>query len=280
MSDASSKPKALSRWEQLKPTHFFGDTWRESNARRIDSQEPDWTPFGILAFCSLILVLINYFGQSSWLFEHARQWAQSDPYWAEVVQDETRFSLYLKLWWGGWRFVGYIVLPALFIRLVLKGSIREHGFGFGKLKEHLWIYGLAASIVLVLVGIVSFFPSFQNKYPMFRHAGDSWRLLLLWEAVYALQFLGLEFFYRGFWVKSLEPYMGSMAIAAMMVPYCMIHFGKPWPETVGAIAAGLALGTLALKSRSIWPGFLVHVTVAFAMDAAALLQTGGLPTEW
>ena len=43
------------------------------------------------------------------------------------------------------------------------------------------------------------------------------------------------------------------------------------------ILAGVVLGTLALKTRSIWSGFLIHVTVAVSMDLAALLQTRGLP---
>jgi membrane protease YdiL (CAAX protease family) len=66
-------------------------------------------------------------------------------------------------------------------------------------------------------------------------------------------------------------------VLAMVVPYCMIHFGKPWAEALAAIIAGVVLGTLALKTRSIWSGFLIHVTVAVSMDLAALLQTQGLP---
>jgi len=74
--------------------------------------------------------------------------------------------------------------------------------------------------------------------------------------------------------------MGSQAIFAMVVPYVMIHFGKPMPETFAAILAGIFLGTLAMKTRSIWAGFLIHVSVAVSMDVAALLQTGGLPHAW
>jgi hypothetical protein len=66
-------------------------------------------------------------------------------------------------------------------------------------------------------------------------------------------------------------------VMAMVVPYCMIHFGKPWAECLAAILAGTVLGTLSLKTRSIWSGFLIHVTVAISMDLAALLQTRGLP---
>ncbi len=51
----------------------------------------------------------------------------------------------------------------------------------------------------------------------------------------------------------------------------MIHFyGKPFPETIGAIFAGIILGTLAMRTRSIWGGVLIHVGVAMTMDALAL----------
>ena len=59
----------------------------------------------------------------------------------------------------------------------------------------------------------------------------------------------------------------------MVVPYCMIHFGKPMAETIAAIVAGIALGILSLKSKSI-PGIFIHYSVAIAMDFAALYQKG------
>ena len=54
----------------------------------------------------------------------------------------------------------------------------------------------------------------------------------------------------------------------------MIHFGKPFPETVGAIVAGLVLGTMALRSKSIIPGICVHFTIAIGMDLLSLWQQG------
>jgi membrane protease YdiL (CAAX protease family) len=55
-----------------------------------------------------------------------------------------------------------------------------------------------------------------------------------------------------------------------MVPYCMIHFAKPLPETFGAIIAGVVLGFMSLATRSIWMGALLHIAVALTMDLAAL----------
>ena len=72
---------------------------------------------------------------------------------------------------------------------------------------------------------------------------------------------------------------GSGAIVVMMVPYCMIHYGKPMPETFGAIGAGLILGTVAMRTRSIWGGVLIHVGVAWTMDLFAVTHcpTDGRP---
>jgi membrane protease YdiL (CAAX protease family) len=64
----------------------------------------------------------------------------------------------------------------------------------------------------------------------------------------------------------------------MVVPYCMVHYPKPLPETLAAIVAGIALGTLAMKTRSIWGGVLIHVGVALTMDLLAVAQCP-LPSE-
>jgi hypothetical protein len=113
-------------------------------------------------------------------------------------------------------------------------------------------------------------------YPKYRAAGASWAQLLTWEAIYGLQFLMLEFFFRGFMLFALARQLGSLAIFVMVVPYSMIHFGKPMAECVGSILAGIALGTIALRTGSFAGGVMVHCTVAWGMDLFALLRTGAL----
>jgi membrane protease YdiL (CAAX protease family) len=54
------------------------------------------------------------------------------------------------------------------------------------------------------------------------------------------------------------------------VPYCMIHFGKPYLEAVGAILAGIALGSLSMRTKSIYQGFMLHITIAAMMDWLSL----------
>jgi membrane protease YdiL (CAAX protease family) len=89
-----------------------------------------------------------------------------------------------------------------------------------------------------------------------------------------VQFFGLEFFFRGFLLHSLKPSLGTYSIFVMMVPYCMIHWGKPMPEAFAAIFAGLFLGWLSYHNGNIWMGLVLHCTVAFSMDVMALFNKG------
>ena len=82
-------------------------------------------------------------------------------------------------------------------------------------------------------------------------------------------------------VGALRRTMGATAIFAMALPYCMIHYGKPYFEAHGAVIAGVVLGSLSMRTRSIYAGFLVHITVAVAMDLLSLWKRAQLPvTFW
>jgi membrane protease YdiL (CAAX protease family) len=96
----------------------------------------------------------------------------------------------------------------------------------------------------------------------------------LWQCLYLSQFFALEFFFRGFIIHGIKKRFGFYSIFVMMIPYVMIHFQKPMPETFGAVLAGVVLGTLSLKSRSIWLGVAIHYAVAITMDLTALWQKG------
>ena len=100
--------------------------------------------------------------------------------------------------------------------------------------------------------------------------------MFVWWSLYALQFVALEFFFRGFLVHGLAPRLGWVSIFVMIVPYNMLHYGKPMPEALVAIAGGLVLGTLSLKTRSIWWGASLHIAIAITMDVCALWHAGRL----
>lgn len=169
----------------------------------------------------------------------------------------------------------YMILPAIVVRLVFQERLRDWGLSPQGYFRHLWIYALMFIPVGAAVVAVSYTPAFQQGYPFYKTPYGI-QDLLVWEAFYAMQFFCLEFFFRGFMLHGLKERYGTGAIMVMIIPYCMIHFQKPFLETTGAIVAGLVLGVLALRTRSIWGGATIHVAVAFTMDAAALWQKGGI----
>jgi membrane protease YdiL (CAAX protease family) len=143
----------------------------------------------------------------------------------------------------------------------------------------LWpVYLLLFIGVLPVVLYVAQTAPFLAKYPLGRSMiqGGSIQLehLVVHEGFYLLIFVSGEAFWRGFLSFSLERDFGLYALALMIVPYVTAHFGKPLPETLGAIVAGGVLGWLALKHRSIWLGVAVHFGVALTMDLLAIHYNG------
>ncbi|MCZ7526820.1 MAG: CPBP family intramembrane metalloprotease [Acidimicrobiia bacterium] len=195
-----------------------------------------------------------------------------------AMETSSAAQLNRRVFWGVGQVVCYLVVPLLVIRLVLRERPRELGLRLRGGLSGGGTYLVLLALVLPLVVVASFTEAFQAKYPFYLPpAGESlWPRFWAWEALYALQFLALEFFFRGFLVHGLRLRLGYAAVLVMLVPYNMLHFGKPMAEALAAIAGGWVLGTLSLKTRAIWWGVALHVVVATSMDSLSLWHHGVL----
>ncbi len=219
----------------------------------------DWRVLVVLVVVAVSLTLQEYIGDRGW-FERVFPPHGRDAY----------FELKGFAWWSGWRVLGYVVMPVIAILAMPREKLLDYHLSLEGFFKHLWIYLLLFTLILPAVAIASTTDAFRHTYPFYRAANRSHLDLWSWEALYAVQFLALEVFFRGFILHGLRRALGSNAIFVMIVPYCMIHYGKPLPETLGAIGAGVILGTLAMRTKSIWGGVLIHVGVAVTMDVLAL----------
>jgi membrane protease YdiL (CAAX protease family) len=264
---------------------FFRDTWKELDleatvwrSRLVAEGRTDHRPFVALALCAVVLTLQEYYGGRATYDDTFRPiLAQLDATHPRSVHLFKYDSLYGFAWWASTRIVGYMAPLAVWKLCFRRDSVMDMGFRVRGFFEHAWIYGLFLGLVLPVMVLVSREPDFGSYYPFYRDSSRSWFDFLAWEAMYFAQFFALEVFFRGFWLATLRRSFGSGAIFAMAVPYCMIHYGKPFLEANGAIVAGIALGSLSMKTKSIYQGFLVHVTVAGSMDWLALLHRHALP---
>jgi membrane protease YdiL (CAAX protease family) len=178
--------------------------------------------------------------------------------------------------WAVVMITSYVLPAVLVIRFVLREHVRDYGLRVRGILPHLRTYAALYALAAPLIVAASFTASFQDRYPFFHPApGHSlWPYLYAWWLLYWLQFCALEFFFRGFMVHGLAPRLGWAAIFAMVVPYNMLHYGKPMPEALAAIVGGIVLGSLSLKTRSVWWGVALHISIALTMDVCALTHAG------
>jgi hypothetical protein len=264
---------------------FFRRTWHELDDEAFvyrrelhERGELDYRPLVALTLGALVLTFQEYYGRYETYTNLVRPWlerreADHPNGWIDLgLYDE----LYLRAWWALTRIGGYVlplaVWPLFFRRdSLLDFGMRPHGF-----REHAWIYAMCVFFMVPILLAVSHQQDFVSYYPLYKLAGRSWQDFLIWELLYIAQFITLEIFFRGWWIRATRVF-GVGAIWSMVVPYTMIHFGKPYLEACSAMVAGTVLGSLSMRTRSIYAGFLVHGTVAILMDVLSLYRQNALP---
>lgn len=233
----------------------------------------------VIALSALCLVFIRYLTRFNdlILFLELIRLDSLGEYLAELRIEAHDKQLFDLIYWTICRVFFYLVIPILAIKLLLKKKISDFGWRMSdNLNKDLKIFLGFFCFMLPLVFLVSTQDSFLLKYPFYRpiSADQIYPNLLIWELFYFLQFISLEFFFRGFLVHGLKEEIGDYSVLVMVIPYCMIHFQKPFLETIGAIFAGLILGYLSLRKKSIVTGIALHFSVAITMDLFALYHLG------
>jgi membrane protease YdiL (CAAX protease family) len=273
---------------------FFHKTWREidfeATQERLErhlSNRPDYRPWLMFTIVGLVLTTQEYYGGSRFYGAYVRPWLVSIEA-AQLTSPgglgqyvDTFFygEIYGYGWWAFTRIGGYTLVPYLAWKLIYRrDSLLDMGLRSRGMMEHAWIYLACLAVVLPTVYFVSLSPEFASYYPFYKDCSRSWLDLLVWESMYVAQFFALEMFFRGFMLTPLRRSLGTGAIFAMCVPYVMIHYGKPYLEASVAFLAGVALGSLAMRTKSIYWGFGVHVSVALLMDGLAIAAGDGFPT--
>lgn len=177
--------------------------------------------------------------------------------------------------------VGLVLIPFALSHFGLRMSCRDLGLGWGRVRIWGPLIGAGALVVLPLIAFAGRQGDFQRFYPLWDGARLSPGYFLLHQAVMVSIIFANEFFYRGFMVNTFAKRMPpSAAIVVAMVPYAWGHAAKPPAEFVSSVLAGLGLGVVVWRGRSIWPGVLLHAIVSVLMDSMAARETARLVPAW
>lgn len=261
----SSDRPGLERWARLR---FPG---LGEGARGLDVRATV-----VMLSASLLLVVFRKFGGSSY-FEQNLAWP--------TLRGE---SGRLSLWGDGYWFLAcFVLLGVLPFSLNRIPALRPPTMGVG-LGD--WRFGIKWTVGLflpmfVIVMAASRFDTFAHYYPLnqalgreavdyFAGRGTPSETFLLrfvaYEVLYAIYFIGWEYFFRGHLTFGLFERLGANGVLVGTIPFALMHVGKPFPEALGSIIAGVALGLFALRARSFWYGFVLHAAIAWSMDFWAL----------
>ena len=225
----------------------------------------------------VLLVVFEYFALPGRFLRTA--WPDRIVAW--WGEDASQYKVLLGYqYWGVASLVLRLLIPAVLIGFVLRERPSAFGFRLRGQWSQLRPYLIAFGVMIPVVYTISALSSFQAKYPLYDFAVLGGWHFWGFHLFYGLQFLGLEAFFRGYILFGLYPRLGNHAVAVMMIPYVMIHFGKPLPETLSAIVAGFVLGYLALKSKSFLWGWMLHWSVAFTMDVMVIGREFGFGNVW
>ena len=223
-----------------------------------------WLP---LVYTAVVMILLYYCGKTPHAFAFF-------PELFARFDDRAELDFYGKIYWVIFGIVFYFIIPWIFIRLA-GDRLRDYGVRLPSSYGHLWIYVAMLLAVVVMAYFASFQESFLRTYPYYSYFREEPLYYGLFWAGRAVRFFALEFFFRGYLLFSLKPKFGDASFFVSMVPYCMLHFGKPMAETVFALVGGIIFCWIAARTKSIWGAVVLHVCLALAMDFFAILQKLG-----
>lgn len=171
-----------------------------------------------------------------------------------------------------------VFLPVLIFYLVRERS-QGNIYGLKPKQFDYTPYLMMLLIMLPLIVLASFHKSFLNQYPMYsgslahHYLGvNEWITVAGYELAYGLDFVTVEFLFRGFFVLGMMSFLGRGSVLCMAVVYCSLHFGKPMGEAISSVFGGYILGVIAYETSSIWGGIIVHVGIAWMMETVAYLH--------
>jgi hypothetical protein len=173
---------------------------------------------------------------------------------------------------------GILCLIPVFIIWYVKDRNTMSFYGsaaMGNIKPYL----LMLLIMVPLIAMASTQQDFLHMYPRAKfllalNLENKGPRIVLYELCYGLDFITIEFFFRGFLVLALLKICGMHAILPAAVFYCTIHFGKPLGEAISSFWGGLLLGIVSFHNFSIWGGLIAHLGIAWMMEIGGWV--GGL----
>jgi hypothetical protein len=169
-----------------------------------------------------------------------------------------------------------LLIPVFFIWLIKDRNVQP--FYGTKALDSLRPYLLMLLVMIPLLALAGTQKDFLQVYPKAKLIDEipvqSWvdkARYIVFELCYGFDFISIEFFFRGFLILALMHICGLHCIIPVACFYCAIHLGKPMGEAISSFFGGSLLGIVVYNTGSIWGGLIVHLGIAWMMEAVGWL---------
>lgn len=152
-------------------------------------------------------------------------------------------------------FIYYAVFPILIILIVLRKNPLDFGLRLGSPR----IWGFYVLVICLAAAAILYASSFSTSLQSFYQMGEF--KLLTYFLTSCISLAASEFMYRGFLLFGLKEKFKEGSILLQMIPFALLHLGKPELETVSTIITGILFGYVAYRGRSYWPAFIIHLFI-------------------
>ena len=149
----------------------------------------------------------------------------------------------------------YICLPLLIILLLLRRNPLDFGLRPGNWRVWSFYVVVTCLVALPILFAASRVDSLQTYYSVDGFDLRSYSLRII---VYLTAW---EFLFRGYLLFGLRSRFKEASILIQMVPFVLLHLGKPEIETLSTIPMGLYLGYVAYRGNSCWPAVIIHIFI-------------------
>jgi membrane protease YdiL (CAAX protease family) len=160
------------------------------------------------------------------------------------------------------RVVLFGLLP-LAVLLVLREDPRRYGLGRGDVRRAVLLGGLATAVTVPAIALLAAVPALRDWY------GPSMTTVPDVALTGVLDLVPTEFLLRGFLMFALLRAVGPFGVVVALVPFVMVHIGKPDLEALSTLGGGLVFGWLNWRTGAIWASAAYHVAIQTAVIVAA-----------
>jgi len=162
-------------------------------------------------------------------------------------------------------FIYFGIFPVLTILIFLRKNPLDFGLRLGNYRLWLPYILIFLAIAIPILYFTSDMSSVQGYYRSHRNFD-----LLKYVLQMGVYMLGWEFLFRGFMLFGLEEKFKEGSIIIQMIPFVLLHFGKPEIETISTIFTGLLWGYICYRGKSFWPAYIMHIVVNISNKAFVL----------